>query len=166
MGLIQKFTEADIKKALAKGVEDIENGIIAIFQYVGEKFVNDARLMTKSEGGFGDVTGNLRSSIGYFIFKNGEMVAMNMSGNTLGMEVSKNVAESVSGGGYELIGVAGMDYASKVEAIGYNVISLQADVAIVDLKRLFEKYQNKINNMIGADIGFEFTGKTVKSSLR
>ena len=41
--------------------------------------------------------------------------------------------------GIQLIGIAGMDYASHVESKGYNVISYQADVCMVDLAMYLEK---------------------------
>ena len=40
--------------------------------------------------------------------------------------------------GIQLIGIAGMNYASFVESKGYNVISYQADVCIVDLAMYLE----------------------------
>jgi hypothetical protein len=41
--------------------------------------------------------------------------------------------------GFQLIGVAGMNYASHVESKGYNVISYQADVCMVNLGVSLEK---------------------------
>lgn len=45
--------------------------------------------------------------------------------------------------GVQLIGLAGMNYASEVEAKGYNVISVQADLILVDLERLYKQLENK-----------------------
>ena len=59
--------------------------------YLGEKFVNKARL----EGNYKDRTGNLRSSIGYIILLNGKIVNQNFSGKTKGkpqgLEVNSEV---------------------------------------------------------------------------
>ena len=43
--------------------------------------------------------------------------------------------------GFQSIGIAGMNYASHVESKGYNVISYQADVCLVDLATYLEKLE-------------------------
>ncbi len=115
----------------------MEKQIIKMLQYVGEEFVRDARRMHKAEGGFGDVTGNLRSSIGYFILKDGKIIQSNLEGNKEGANAAKRlIGELEKRQGYQLIGVAGMNYATHVESKGLNVISLQSDMAIISLKEL------------------------------
>ena len=79
-----------------------------------------------------DQTGNLRSSIGYVIAKDGEVIISNFkesnkgSDKSTGKEKGHRVAEDISlsfSGGYILVGVAGMDYAAAVEAKGYEVVT-------------------------------------------
>ena len=102
--------------------------------------------MTKSQGGFGDVTGNLRSSIGYFILKDGKIIIENRKLSTKGTDKITgygaaihllNEVQKITG--YQLIGVAGMGYAAYVESLGYNVITIQADVALINLKTILRK---------------------------
>ena len=74
MGITLKL--GNVKITTKKFVGDVEEKMIMVMQYTGEQFVKDARQMKKSEGWFGDVTGNLRSSIGYFILKDGQIIKM------------------------------------------------------------------------------------------
>lgn len=125
--------------------KNIEADILKIMRYAGEIFVRDARLMKKEDGGFGDVTGNLRASIGYFILKNGVVIEEKFEDQR---QIAKQAAEAVLNtigysSNYKLVGVAGMDYASAVESRGLNVISMQADVAIIDLQRYFKEVERK-----------------------
>jgi len=138
--------EAALKKKLLQKAHEMENDMLKIMQFVGEKAVKEARLMTKGEGGFGDVTGNLRSSIGYLITKNGQKVYSNVTGNATGIAAFwEAVKDRVSQRNdvYQLFLVAGMDYADYVESQGYSVISQQGLRMIVDLDRLVQKYKNK-----------------------
>jgi len=51
------------------------------------------------------------------------------------------VEEFVKPSGFQLILIAGMNYASYVESKGYNVISYQADICMVDLGFYLEKLE-------------------------
>lgn len=137
----------DLKESLAEHMKvttQIEMDILNAMRFAGEHFVKDARLMSKEEGGFGDVTGNLRSSIGYFILKDGHLIESNLNGTAEGQLAAQIVLVSVTNrSGYMLVGVAGMDYASHVESMGLNVISLQANAAIIDLTKYFKAIENK-----------------------
>jgi len=146
MGLIPRFQNRDILMELQKGYRTIENGIIKVFQFVGEEFVTDARNMTKSQGGFGDVTGNLRSSIGYFILKDGVIIKEDLEGTAEGILAAKSILGYIpKGSGYQLVGVAGMEYASDVESKGYNVITTQSDTALVSLDRKLKGLRERLN---------------------
>ncbi len=63
------FTSADIQNALNRHKISLENEIIERVAYVGETFINNAR----NNGDYKDQTGNLRSSIGYYIVFNGQI---------------------------------------------------------------------------------------------
>lgn len=102
--------------------------MIIILQAGGEKFIEIAR----KNGSYKDQTGNLRSSIGYVVTKDGEVVIENFKesdkgsdkatgrfkGRRLAIDISLSYPE-----GYVLVGVAGMEYAAAVEARGYEVAS-------------------------------------------
>lgn len=127
-----------------KGVDKI----LILLKTGGEKFVELARKM----GTYRDVTGNLRSSIGYVIAKDGEVIYANfkesengsdkMNGERKGREIAEEVSLSFPNG-YILVGVAGMQYASAVEARGSDVVSganIQCDEYLRKaLKSVFNK---------------------------
>lgn len=125
--------------------EQAEKALIEAMQYTGEGFVKDARSFTRAEGGFGDVTGNLRSSIGYFIVKDGEVIREDVqqsdkgTDRSTGVSVAKQFIDKIKkNNGLFLYGVAGMEYAQKLESRGYNVITLQSGMAAVELKDLLK----------------------------
>lgn len=129
------------KSSLRNAREIMEAKVIKAMQYAGEEFVKNAREMTKAQGGFGDVTGNLRSSIGYFIVKDGKVIDQmvylsedgtdRQTGLSIGLKFIKSFFKKKTG--FQLVGFAGMDYASHVESRGLNVISVQKEVALVNL---------------------------------
>lgn len=192
MGITPRFSQQqDILKETRKGFQTIERGIIRILQYAGEDFVTDARealkisgnweqrILTEKEiakgrtqpkfGDYLDDTGNLRSSIGYFVLNDGKIVKDKFSGTQEGIEAGRAALELVKvKRGYQLIGVAGMDYASYVESKGYNVITAQSVVAIQGLEESLLKFRDKLNKKgidagfdIG-DIGYEFISSELK----
>lgn len=128
-----------IRVSLDQWSDEIEEQIIRILTRVGEEFVKAAREMSKAQGGFGDDTGNLRSSIGYFLLKNGSVIEEKIYGASEGVAESKQIVEQMDKFiGYRLVGIAGMNYASYVESKGYNVISIQQELAFVNLKEYFD----------------------------
>lgn len=115
--------------------------ILNSFIYAGETFVTNAReqIQDHAMGTYLDDTTNLRNSIGYFIYHNGEMVKENLIGNAV---ANKNaVQDIIKPKEFQLIGIAGMNYASHVESKGYNVISYQADICVVDLAVYLENLE-------------------------
>lgn len=131
---------AAIDKKIAKEINRAENEILKKLSFIGENAVNDAR----ANGDYLDHTGNLRSSIGYTILKNGETVSTS-SFDQVKQEASKAKEESTKlleelrtkfNTGFVLIVVAGMDYAVTVEARGRNVLSSSKLLAEIMAKRL------------------------------
>lgn len=140
-GLKGMFTLDAITDYMQSQINEAEQKMIEAFRYEGENFVNKARL----SGNYSDYTGNLRSSIGYVILKDGKVIDQNFqvegrgydkhTGKLQAMqfvnEISVNYPE-----GLVLIGVAGMSYAAAVESKGYDVITGSAPTND-DLKDLF-----------------------------
>lgn len=139
--MIRMTTSMDaIDKKIAKEINRAENEILKKLSFIGENAVNDAR----RNGSYIDQTGNLRSSIGYTILKNGETVRTS-SFDRVKQEASKAKTESTKlldelrtkfNTGFVLIVVAGMDYAVTVEARGRNVLSSSKLLAEIMAKRL------------------------------
>jgi len=135
----------DTIRGQLKGLmRNVEFDIIQAMKFAGEDFVKDARKQKKSQGGFGDVTGNLRSSIGFAILKDGEEIFGDFKGNANGIASAKAaISEIPKNKGLQMIGIAGMNYASIVEGKGMNVISRQAETLIIDLKDYIKEIENK-----------------------
>lgn len=134
-------------------LRNIEKAIIATLAKNGEDFVREARENLNIDGSFdkGDYTDrstNLRNSIGYFILKDNKVVHSGFPGGRT-KEAQSALGEIPNRPGYRLIGMAGMEYASKVESRGYNVITSQSFVIVEmlakDLEKLSKKTGKKMN---------------------
>ena len=148
------FNEDDIQKMLDEFMGRVFKVTKNEMMQIGLEFVQDARLKTKSQGGFDDDTGNLRSSIGFILMYDGEIVHEDFELSTRGSEKHQGLetsrAKAMELGqenpkGWVIVTVAGMEYASWVEAKGYDVISgstLGAEAklqkALLNVMRAFE----------------------------
>lgn len=117
--------EGAISEFIGQQVERVTSALIYNLCAVGEQVLNQAR----STNSYKDQTGNLRSSIGYVVAVDGEVV------QSSSFEVVKDGADGSRDGksyafdlvkqfpeGIVLIVVAGMNYASYVSAKGYDVL--------------------------------------------
>jgi hypothetical protein len=127
-----KFKLADYEAMINTKVQAGSKAVLNAYNLAGLEFVKEAREKTKADGGFGDITGNLRSSIGYIILQNGKQIEENfeasdagtikVEGVIQGIFTAQEIAQDYSRG-LVLICVAGMDYAAAVESRGYDVIT-------------------------------------------
>lgn len=130
------FTKADIQKDVDQFMDRVFRITLSEISAVGLQFVSDARLKAPADAGpggsFNDQTGNLRSSIGYIVVYDGNIVkedfelAKRGTERTPGMIAGREFAEyqaALNPKGWALITVAGMEYAAFVEAKGYDVIT-------------------------------------------
>lgn len=106
---------------------EITDKVLRILRYVGEMAINEAR----AAGSYRDVTGNLRSSVGYSIIINGRIAEENYSGNPEGITKGKTLAQQLASQQPDvaLVVVAGMKYASQVESRGRNVLTSAEQLA-------------------------------------
>ncbi|AMQ00933.1 hypothetical protein AY601_4082 [Pedobacter cryoconitis] len=154
--LENSFTKGDfdklVKEEMARIIKVTQNELIQ----VGLQFVRDARSKIPDDNyreainslayakgetraqlgsdspGFNDDTGNLRSSIGFILMYDGELVYQDFqlsskgtdksAGLALGTAYAQKLGEDYKTG-WAIITVAGMEYASWVEALGYDVIT-------------------------------------------
>jgi len=140
MGLIPGFSQGGINNRIDRFVLSIEKRIILTLAMVGEAFVNAAR----STQTYHDQTGNLRSSIGYIIAKNGEIIQEDVQGTPEGQAQARKIVSEVlrkNTKGFVLIGVAGMEYACAVEAKGYDVITGSIPAAKDLLRKKIKEYR-------------------------
>ena len=151
MGVRPKFKKADIDKVGVQMLERIEQAITSRLQYIGETFVNNARNKNRSDGGFGDVTGNLRSSIGYIVLKDGKRVSENLKQTAKGSEgvaTAKKIFNELKvkfNKGFVLIVIAGMDYAAALESKNKDVITGSSLIAEQDLREAITSLTKKIS---------------------
>lgn len=122
-GLRAMFNLDAIQDFLKQKVDSIEQKTIEALQYEGELFITKA----KANHTFKNRTGNLESSIGYMILKDGQPIKSNFQGSkedgrAKAREVAIDVATQYPKG-FVLIGVAGMGYAAAVESLGFDVIT-------------------------------------------
>jgi len=139
MPLIPEFSPGDIDRRIDRFAVSIEQRIIWTLAMVGENFVNEAR----STRTYQDQTGNLRSSIGYIIARDGNIIQENIEGKAEGRSQAKKIAEEVlreNRKGFILIVVAGMEYAAAVESKGYDVITGSVPAAKALLKSKIKEY--------------------------
>lgn len=121
-GLTPQFSMQDIDNYIKAFAEQAEEKIYITLQAAGEMFVKYAR----ESGLYNDITGNLRSSIGYVIAKDGNIETSNFEKQNVGSEGDAGVQKATRlaqdlvtthNVGLTLIGVAGMEYAVYVEAM-------------------------------------------------
>lgn len=121
--------------------------VIRIMRVVGEDAVNEARSYAKDRD-WRDVTGNLRSSIGYIITLNGRVVGDNFAkvqggqpsqkdGKKIGRDLAIDIAKALPE--LALVVVAGMNYAVAVESRGKNVLSSAELKSKLDLQRFLNR---------------------------
>lgn len=140
---IKRLTpKADIDRYIAGRVEAIKNALVRNMCIIGEQVLNAAR----STDSYKDRTGNLRSSIGYVVALDGEVVQMSSfevvkeggegakSGKEYAMQLIKDFPQ-----GIVLIVVAGMNYASYVSAKGYDVLDSSELLADKLVPQMLEK---------------------------
>ena len=141
-----QFNSNDIERILREKIEKYHQKVIRILKYVGEKCINEAR----EYGSYQDQTGNLRSSIGYIVLKDGKPIkkggfAPTERGTKKGKDGQKegevfiNKVISQYPKGFVLVVVAGMKYASYVEARNYNVLTSAELLAEREIPRLLKE---------------------------
>lgn len=121
MAIVAKTSAKDIESYMKNRIRRIEDVIVRSLQRLGEETIAYARDRSGRESWF-DQTGNLRSSIGYVVGKDGKalltggfsQVGEGSDGSSEGRQFALELAREMAGK-YFLIVVAGMKYASYVE---------------------------------------------------
>lgn len=131
--------------------EKVEYETVRALSYLGEQCVNMVRDRS-AEASWIDQTGNLRSSIGYIISKNGEIVTMSnfktvkngADGSAKGKQYAIELANKYRGH-YVLIVVAGMNYAEYVEAKGNKDVLGSTELwAKTESVKMLQKLKDKL----------------------
>jgi hypothetical protein len=149
MGIKAKFTKADIQRILEVKTKRIDQAVVNRLIKTGEEFVR----MAREKGSYNDITGNLRSSVGYVVLDNGKRVAEDLqlsergSDKQGGLNKAKAHIQDVISRyvtGKVLVGFAGMEYAASVESRGKDVITSSAINAERTLKEALRNLGKKL----------------------
>lgn len=159
MPLTTKTSSAEIKVYLDEAVKVVLEDVMEELAIAGEVAVNAAR----ERGSYTDRTGNLRSSTGYILARDGEVHTSSsfakiiggfnpknvpLDGDEQGRTLAEGLAKELSKDGFALIVVAGMEYASYVSDKGYDVL----DSAELEARRRLEERLPKVGASIGETV--------------
>lgn len=152
MGITPNFTKDDVRKRFDAFLDMVEQKQIARLQRLGEMCVIEAR----NNKGYMMQTGALTSSTGYEVFVDGVAIhtqfdvasGAESTAAAKGIKAGQSIAEKVGKEtkGVALVVVAGMNYASYVEAKGYNVLSSAEHLAERELPRMLAKLISNIKS--------------------
>jgi hypothetical protein len=136
----------DINADMQRLVEQQRKKLIARMMYIGEQAVTIARTNRK----YLDQTGNLTSSIGYVVAVNGSVVKAGdfnvVQKGEQGQQTGRSFATSLAKKypyDITLIVVAGMDYATYIEAKGLGGMTAAELDAKVEVEKLISKFKKQ-----------------------
>lgn len=158
MGIKCNVSSASLKRFFIKSHNIIAQEIKSALLRLGEESVTKIRDRSANES-WNDQTGNLRSSIGYAIYNYGkveiesafEVVKQGSGGAQVGREMIQELA-SLYADTYALVVLAGMDYASDVEAIESKDVLASTElwakkVVSTYIEKAKERAERKINDL-------------------
>jgi len=135
--IVSKTDMRKLKAGLQAKMKDIAKELIKQLCRIGEECVKIAR--ERHSNDYGDVTGNLRSSIGYVVLYDGKPVQYGASKQYAGKkgngeagppaaEALLNELQAKFPWGIVLIVCAGMNYAAYVEAVHHKDVLTSAEL--------------------------------------
>ena len=145
----------ELQKRLNQMKESVDTKLAMELSQVGEEAVT----FSKENKGYHDHTSNLKNSISYALFKDGELIEQHIGKIPKPDEDANGQAQVadnltryaaqegvVKPQGYTLIVVAGMNYGKYVEDKGYNVLYLTQNYLREELKKVINGI---INDIVG-----------------
>lgn len=141
MAIKPTFQNGTVAAKVQEFQKRLESATVFLLQFMGEELTKYAR----EQHNYTDQTGNLTSSIGYAVVRNGKIVnyggeIKSGDGAAEGLKIAQKMAANASSS-FSLLIVAGMNYAAYVEAKGYNVILPAELKAKADLPAYMQKLQ-------------------------
>lgn len=145
------YTQEELQQAIEERTQTEINVLVRELQYMAEEVVTEARTGVKKMGkDYKTQTGNLRSSIGYVIALNGQVVTESEftpirgtesgeKGRDTGREFAREIASTLPN--LSVVIVAGMNYATYLHGRGYDVL----DTAELVAKDLLQELLNDFN---------------------
>lgn len=155
MGIKHKGNLSELKAKMSEAKVRVDQAIFRRLSKIGEELVNHARSIP-ADVGYTDRTGNLRSSTGYIVAKDGQVITamfkqvksgkLKAEGTNAGLNHALSVMTKFPGG-WVLIMVAGMDYALAVESRGRDVLTGTEIIANKKIPIEVGKLKDSINRM-------------------
>ncbi len=145
--------------------EIIANNIVAVIEDALSLAATQLVVYAKETNTYTDRTNNLRSSIGYVLYKDGQKIGASFAKSGVGVEgdgaqgteKGENYAVDVAGKypeGYVLVLAAGMDYAAYVEAKGYDVLTGASVKMDDEITKYFELASSAVSEALNIDLNF------------
>lgn len=130
MRLELNMSQAEINSMNNQIIKDIDRQTLGHLKQVCELAITLQRAKIRADGGYNDQTGQLRSSTGYIIYKDGQVMHEDFqlapygTDKAPGLKEGKDLAfaQHRESEGWGIVMVAGMEYAEWVEAKGLSVI--------------------------------------------
>ena len=140
--IVSKTEMRKIRDHLGVKIQDLYKVIITNLAYIGEEAVKIAR----EKGSYMDITGNLRSSIGYCVLADGEPVVNGKterfegksgrgSDGAAASQALLSKLKSKFPQGVVLIVCAGMNYAAEVEHVRHKDVLTSAELRAEELAK-------------------------------
>lgn len=140
------------REALQQKLNEKREQLIKFLNVRLMQLAEEAVVYSKDNKGYQDRTANLKNSISFALYLDGEIVTSKIGAipkaeeavggqNAVG-EALQNYAQQegvVAPKGYSLIVVAGMNYGKYVEDKGYNVLHLTKYYLRSEMKKIFEE---------------------------
>lgn len=151
MGIRMTTKLDEIHKVLMKEANRVERLTIRALSYLGEQCVSRVRDREGNKSWY-DQSGNLRSSVGYVIAYNGNIIQYSdfnqIKQGSEGVSVGKNLAKELVKrypNDYVLVIVAGMNYAEHVEAMDNKDVLASTELWAIDqVPKMLEKLKRQI----------------------
>jgi len=151
---IQFKGREELQRLLEERKQALVAGLTDELSQLGESAVT----YSKDNKGYRDRTANLKNSISYELFLDGELITTYIGQIPKpdavkdGQHVVKTIIDTYAGKpgvvapkGFSLIVVAGMDYARYVEDKGYNVLYLTKEYLRDEMKKILQRIVERIN---------------------
>lgn len=147
MRLELNMSKSEIDEMNKQIIADIDRQTLDYLIQVCELAITIQRAKIRADGGYNDDTGQLRSSTGYIIYKNGQVkhedfqLAPYGSDKAPGLKAGRDLALSQlrESEGWGIMIVAGMEYAEWVQSKGLTVISSATHNLDKSIEEAFDK---------------------------
>lgn len=147
------------RKALQKRLNEKRQQIISYLNMRLMQLAEEAVTYSKENKGYQDRTANLKNSISFALYLDGQLItsavdkipkAEEAEGGQEGVSAALNEYAQKEGvvapKGYSLVIVAGMNYGKYVEDKGYNVLHLTKYFLRDEMKKIFEEVSEMIKS--------------------